>query len=232
MKRGKMIAGATGLLVVAAAVLVWFIPRSPDTVPDLAVVTVDGEQLEFASLQGKPVLVTFWATSCRTCVNEIPNLIDLYRELSPQGLEIVAISMDYDPPNRVLAMRETHDIPYTVALDIHADAARAFGNVRLTPTAFLIAPDGRIVYRNTGALPFERLRRDIVNMLDQSARENMHKKTGLQTSIQDSQPELSGPSAAGLQLSGVRHTGMYSQRVTTANADCVMYTPAIRTTQS
>jgi peroxiredoxin len=169
MKHGKMIAGATGLLLVAAAVLVWFKPGGPDTVPDIAVFTVDGKQLELTSLQGKPVLVTFWATSCRTCVNEMPNLVDLYRELSPRGLEIVAIAMYYDPPNRVLAMREARDIPYTVALDIHADAARAFGNVHLTPTAFLIAPDGRIVYRKTGALPFERLRQDIAVMLDQSA---------------------------------------------------------------
>lgn len=172
MKHGKMIAGATGLLLVAAAALMWFIPGGPDTVPDIAVFTVDGEQLELTSLQGKPVLVTFWATSCRTCVNEIPNLVDLYRELSPQGLEIIAIAMYYDPPNRVLAMREARDLPYTVALDIHADAARTFGNVRLTPTAFLIAPDGRIVYRKTGELSFERLRQDIATMLKQSALNN------------------------------------------------------------
>jgi peroxiredoxin len=98
----------------------------------------------------------------------MPHLVDLYRELSPRGLEIVAIAMHYDPPNQVLAMREARDIPYTVALDIHADAARAFGNVRLTPTAFLIAPDGRIVYHKTGELPFERLRQDIATMLEQS----------------------------------------------------------------
>jgi len=167
MKHGKMLAGATGLLLVAAAALLWFIPDGPDTIPDIAVVTVDGEQLALTSLLGKPVLVTFWATSCSTCVREMPHLVDLYRELSPQGLEIVAIAMYYDPPNRVLAMREARDIPYTVALDIHADAARAFGNVRLTPTAFLVAPDGRVVYRKTGALPFKRLRQDIATMLEQ-----------------------------------------------------------------
>lgn len=168
MKHGKKLAGVTGLLLVAAAALVWFTPGGPDTVPDITVVTVDGEQLALTSLQGKPLLVTFWATSCGTCVREMPHLADLYRELSPHGLEIVAIAMHYDPPNQVLAIREARDIPYTVALDIHADAARAFGNVRLTPTAFLIAPDGRIVYRKTGALPFEHLRQDIATMLKPS----------------------------------------------------------------
>jgi peroxiredoxin len=166
MKHGKMLAGATGLLLVAAAARVWLVPGSPDTVPDITVVTVDGEQLALTSLQGKPLLVTFWATSCRTCVREMPHLADLYRELSPRGLEIVAIAMHYDPPNQVLAMRAARDIPYTIALDLDAEAARAFGNVRLTPTAFLIAPDGRIVYHKTGELPFERLRQDIATMLE------------------------------------------------------------------
>jgi peroxiredoxin len=168
MRHGKLIAGATGLLLVAAAALMWFAPGGPDKVPDITVFTVDGEQLAFSSLRGKPVLVTFWATTCRTCVQEMPHLADLYRELSPQGLEVVAIAMHYDPPSQVLAMRTARNIPYTVALDIHADAARAFGNVRLTPTVFLIAPDGRIVYKKTGKLPFKRLRQDITAMLKQS----------------------------------------------------------------
>lgn len=167
MKHGKIIAGATGLLLVAAAALVWLAPGGPDRVPDITVFTVDGEQLSLTSLRGKPVLVTFWATTCRICVEEMPSLVDLYRELSPQGLEVVAIAMYYDPPSQVLAMRKARNIPYTIALDIHADAARAFGNVRLTPTAFLITPDGRIVYRKTGELPFERLRQDIMTMLEQ-----------------------------------------------------------------
>lgn len=172
MKHGRIIAGATGLLLVMAAALVWLVPDGPDRVPDITVFTVDGKQLALTSLQGKPVLVTFWATTCRSCVGEIPDLTDLYRELSPQGLEIVAIAMHYDPPNQVLAMRKARSIPYTVALDIHADAARAFGNVRLTPTAFLIAPDGRIVYRKTGELPFKRLRQDIIAILQSSKTDN------------------------------------------------------------
>jgi hypothetical protein len=74
--------------------------------------------------------------------------------------------MDYDPPNRVLAMSKTRNIPYPIALDIHANAARAFGNVRLTPTSFLIAPDGRIVYQKIGTINMARLREDILGLLD------------------------------------------------------------------
>ena len=143
----------------------WFAPASLKASPDISLATIKGEKIQLASLQGKPVLVTFWATTCPGCLKEIPHLIELYDELAPQGLEIIGIAMDYDPPNRVLAMSNARNIPYPIALDIHADAARAFGNVRLTPTSFLIAPDGRIVYQKIGTLNMARLRKDILGML-------------------------------------------------------------------
>ena len=73
--------------------------------------------------------------------------------------------MDYDPPNQVLAMSKARAIPYPIALDLQSDAAQAFGDVRLTPTSFLIAPDGRIVYRKTGEMDMAKIRRDILAML-------------------------------------------------------------------
>jgi peroxiredoxin len=136
------------------------------TVPDIALITLNGEELQLANLRGRPVLVTFWATTCHSCVREIPHLIALYNELAPQGLEIIGIAMSYDPPNRVLALRNARNIPYPIALDIHGDAARAFGDVRLTPTSFLIATDGRIVFQRTGEMNMAALRRDIIAMLD------------------------------------------------------------------
>jgi len=146
----------------------WFAPAGLKTSPDISLTIIEGEKLQLASLRGKPVLVTFWATTCPGCVKEMPHLIELYQELAPRGLEIIGIAMDYDPPNQVVAMRKARDIPYPVALDIHADAARAFGNVRLTPTSFLIAPDGRIVYQKIGAMDLDKLRSDILGMLGSS----------------------------------------------------------------
>jgi len=65
-------------------------------------------------------------------------------------------------------MRNAKNIPYPIALDINADAARAFGDVRLTPTSFLIAPDGRIVYHKLGEMSMQKLRQDILDMLQSS----------------------------------------------------------------
>lgn len=163
----------TGLTVPALVLFValgwlWLAPPVLRTSPDLTLQGIDGTVLRLADYRGRPLLVTFWSTSCADCIREIPLLSGLYRELAPRGLEIIGIAMNYDPPSEVLAMRERRNIPYPVALDLNRDAARAFGDVRVTPTTFLIAPDGRIVYHRSGALDPDALRADIIGMLQQA----------------------------------------------------------------
>jgi hypothetical protein len=58
--------------------------------------------------------------------------------------------MAYNPPNHVLEFTKTEQLPYHVALDMQAENAHAFGDVSLTPTTFLIAPDGQIALQKTG----------------------------------------------------------------------------------
>ena len=141
---------------------------SLDEVPKITVVTTSGQRIALRELRGKPLLVTFWATTCASCMEEMPHLIDLYKEFSPQGLNIIGIAVHYDPPNRVLAVQTSHHIPYTIAIDIDARASRAFGDVELTPTTFLIAPDGRVVYRKSGHMDMDKVRHDIMAMLGSS----------------------------------------------------------------
>jgi peroxiredoxin len=155
------------LLFLAAAGYYRFMPPRLTHAPELSMLSVDGEELRLPAYRGRPVLVTFWSTTCPSCVREIPHLIDLYRELAPRGLEIIGIAMAHDPPDQVLAMRKSRGMPYPVTLDIHANAAHAFGNVRVTPTSFLIAPDGRVVQRRIGRLDMTGLRKEILAMIAQ-----------------------------------------------------------------
>ena len=177
MKRKGALISLFAVALLGTLGYLWLAPAGLKTSPDISLVTIDGEQLQLASLRGKPLLVTFWATTCPGCIREVPHLIELYEELAPQGLEIIGIAMDYDPPNRVIAMRNARNIPYPLALDIHAEAARAFGNIRLTPTAFLIAPDGRIVYQQTGELSMAQLRQDILGLLKTTQAGQLHPAT-------------------------------------------------------
>ena len=165
MQRKDTIIATVGLLLIGMAIFIWLGPSGQRQVADITLTTLKGEKISMQSLRGRPVLVTFWATTCHACLEEMPHLVQLYDELSPHGLEIIGIAMYYDPPNRVLALRKTRDIPYTIAFDMHADAAEAFGNVRVTPTSFLIAPNGRVVHQRHGGLNMNMIRREIISML-------------------------------------------------------------------
>ena len=148
-----------------AAGIYRFMPPRLAQVPDISLVSLDGEALRLADYRGRPLLVTFWSTTCSSCVREIPHLTELYRELAPRGLEIIGIAMAHDPPNQVLTMHKSRGMPYPVALDIQADAAHAFGDITVTPTSFLVGPDGRIVQHKVGRLDMSELRREILDMI-------------------------------------------------------------------
>lgn len=123
--------------------------------PQVEFKTIAGESIATRDLRGKVVLVEFWATSCVTCVEEMPKIIQTYRKYRDQGFETVAVAMDYDPPNHVLTFAQKNQLPFKVALDIKGEVARSFGNIRLTPTSFLIDKQGRIVKQYLGAPDIE-----------------------------------------------------------------------------
>lgn len=143
----------------------WFAPAGLRQAPDINLTTLDGSNLALSDLRGRPVLVTFWATTCPGCIKEMPHLVELHNEYGPRGFKMIGISMPYDPPNQVYELVKRRSLPYTIALDIQGEAVRAFGDVRLTPTSFLIAPDGRIVEHRIGDLDMPALRAKIESML-------------------------------------------------------------------
>lgn len=144
---------------------VWFTPSGLKQAPDVEVTTLEGKTISLESLRGKPVLVTFWATTCPSCIKEMPHLVELYNELGPQGFELIALAMSYDPEKQVREMVKLKQLPYTVALDSDGSASKAFGDVKLTPTTFLINPEGRIVQQKLGDLDMDSLHNRIVGML-------------------------------------------------------------------
>ncbi len=129
--------------------------------PDVGFKTINGETLPLKTLQGQPVIVTFWATDCSSCIEEIPHLISLHDQYHRNGLTIVAVAMHYDPPNRVITMAKSKQLPYKIALDPEQKLAEAFGHVRLTPTTFLIDKSGNIVLQKVGAFDLAEMQQRI-----------------------------------------------------------------------
>jgi peroxiredoxin len=125
--------------------------------PDVTFISIDGQKISSQDLRGKVVMVNFWATSCATCVKEMPQMVDTYNKFRSQGLEFVAVAMSYDPPNYVLNYAETRKLPFKVALDSGGDLAKQFGDVAMTPTTFVIGKDGKILKRYLGEPDFASL---------------------------------------------------------------------------
>lgn len=136
--------------------------------PDVTFNTLTGEKITSAELKGHPTLITFWATDCPGCIAEMPHLIELYNDLSEKGLKMVSVAMHYDPPDRVLAMTKAKNLPYPVALDPMAKLSTAFYDVQLTPTNFLIAPDGTVALQKIGEMDMGHVRTKILEMLKKS----------------------------------------------------------------
>jgi peroxiredoxin len=125
--------------------------------PELTFVGIHGEKISPDSLRGKVVMVNFWATSCTTCVGEMPKMVDTYNKYKAQGLEFVAVAMQYDAPNYVLNYAQSRQLPFKVALDVDGAAEKAYGNVAMTPTTFVIDKDGKIIKRYVGEPEFAEL---------------------------------------------------------------------------
>jgi peroxiredoxin len=149
------------LIAVAAFVLVGALVYAlidKPVAPDSTFATLDGKTLVLDDLRGKVVLVNFWATSCPGCIREMPGMIETYKQYKDRGFEIVAVAMSYDPPSYVANFARARQLPFPVAFDVNGEHARAFGNVQLTPTSFIIGKDGRILEQKLGELDFDKLK--------------------------------------------------------------------------
>ena len=156
----------TGLvLIVALLVWSWISHARIEQASNVVLQFIDGRKINLYELRTRPILVTFWATTCETCIKKTLELKILYQRLKPRGLELIAVAMAYDPPNRILAFSEDNEIPYPIALDIDASVAKAFNKVTLTPTTFLISPDMKIVLTAIGDLDIKEVEEKISIML-------------------------------------------------------------------
>jgi len=155
MPAKKHVLIAIGILAVLAWLALTLTQKQ--AAPSIELTTLDGKQIALDSLRGKVVLVNFWATSCPGCIKEMPQLVDTYRKYQPRGLEVVAVAMSYDPPEYVRNYARQRNLPFTVALDSTGETARAFNQVKLTPTSFVIDKQGHIIQQTLGELDFTRL---------------------------------------------------------------------------
>ena len=120
--------------------------------PNVVFNTIDGKQFSMQSLQGKMVLVNFWATDCPGCIEEMPALIETYKTYRDKNFELVAVAMSHDTFSQVINYSKLNALPFPVIHDASGTIAEQFNDVRLTPTALIIDKKGHIIGKSIGTL--------------------------------------------------------------------------------
>lgn len=127
--------------------------------PDLEFRDLDGRPHRLSEWNGKLLLLNFWATWCTPCLKEIPLLIQAQRDYGPRGLQVVGLALDQR--EAVEGFRARLGINYPLMLgeaDIIAAMDALGDQLGAFPFSVLIAPDGRILARESGALTGPELR--------------------------------------------------------------------------
>jgi cytochrome c biogenesis protein CcmG, thiol:disulfide interchange protein DsbE len=118
--------------------------------PDFKAKTLDGEKIELAKfLKNGPVLISFWATSCKPCIEELNNLRENYDEFKKKGFELLAVSQD--GPRSIPKVRNLVSSlrwKYVVILDMDMSISKKY-QVLGIPHTVLINKDGKIIYTHT-----------------------------------------------------------------------------------
>lgn len=163
MKRSLYSIAAVLVLAIAGGVV--YLNAGRSAAPQSTFVLLDGSRESTADFHGKVTLVNFWATSCTTCIAEMPQIVATYDQFKGKGFDTVAVAMSYDQPSYVVNYSETRKLPFKVAIDNTGAVAKAWGDVQLTPTSYLVDKHGEIVKRYVGAPDFAELHQLIEKLL-------------------------------------------------------------------
>lgn len=125
--------------------------------PTLNYTLLDGSQHSTAALKGRVVLINFWATTCTTCIKEIPHLVEAYQRLHAQGLDVLSVAMSHDKLDYVTEFARARQLPYPVTFDRSGELAQGFGKVQITPTTFVLNKKGDIIKRFVGEPDYAQL---------------------------------------------------------------------------
>ncbi len=113
--------------------------------PTFSLVNDNGEVVTLASLQDKLTIIDFWASWCKPCRAENPNLIALYDEWKAKGLEIVSVSIDKkEDKDKWLSAIEEDELTWPQLWDLESKVKEAYG-ITSVPRTFLVDENGIIV---------------------------------------------------------------------------------------
>lgn len=153
-----LLAAAWGLILHAAGASLVNKPA-----PEFVRADVRGQSVDLAAYRGRVVLLTFWATWCAPCLNEIPHWMEWQRRYGREGFGVIGVSMD-DDAAQVRRLVKKRRMNYPVVMG-DARLGELYGGVLGLPVTYLIDRRGVVAARFQGATDLGALQRRVEQLV-------------------------------------------------------------------
>jgi cytochrome c biogenesis protein CcmG/thiol:disulfide interchange protein DsbE len=161
-----------GLIVLLAVVAVGLLQTQQGPVglgqraPDFTLTTFDGEEISLSSLRGKVVMINFWASWCKPCEGEAPDLESAWRYYQPEG-EVVFLGVDYvDTESAAMEYLQKFDVTYPNGPDLGTRISQAYRTTGV-PETYIIDKQGVLRYVKLSPISLSELRGAIDPLLEE-----------------------------------------------------------------
>jgi len=118
--------------------------------PQFQLATLDGDTVSLRDLNGKVVLLDFWATWCEPCIKALPDLKRLAKKKGEEPFELVSVSVDQDR-GAVKAFVEKNEMSWRQCWDDRGGMSRALFGVTSYPSYLLLDPEGAVLFTSAGS---------------------------------------------------------------------------------
>jgi peroxiredoxin len=118
--------------------------------PDFTFPGVDGKMVGLSDYRGKVVLVNIWATWCPPCVDEMPSMERLYKELKGENFEILAVSLDAFGTKAVAPFMKKYNLSFPALMDPNGSIQTLYQTTGI-PESFIVDQEGILIKKIIGA---------------------------------------------------------------------------------
>lgn len=165
-RRHWLMAAVAGAATLGGAALAWrrYQPQAlktsaESTLWQMEFPGLDGKVFRMTSLQGKPVLLNFWATWCPPCIEELPLLSNFYLSNSAKGWQVLGLAVDQLEPVKRFLARSPVTFPVALAGLPGVELGKSLGNASGgLPFTVVMGSDGRVAHRKIGKVSAANLR--------------------------------------------------------------------------
>ncbi len=171
MRERILIVVVGALIVVGAFGGYWLFFREPfettppavgSPAPEIDLADLSGQMVSLSNLRGKVIVLSFWATWCPICTDQLKFYQSLYKRLQGEGLIVLAIATDSVTVNDVKELGLTYPV-----FRIIDRVSKAYGDIKDVPATFVIDKDGYIVMKLKRRFDREAFKKEIIKLLEQ-----------------------------------------------------------------